>query len=1056
MSTPTQPEYEHPLDTLSRVKHALTGVRALAASGDMHGARRRLQGIRASLQQGEPSTLPFNEHQIAHELWTATVAELMTTCEAQDARLDALNFARDLARSDQTYQTHALRLARRYVLDGSRAHQIAALQNRVQAAQQGRGSLVLIEGVAGVGKSTLAQACADWARRHGVTTTTGRCYERGVIPPLTPWQEALHLLAQTDGTDLAHLPAPFGNQPPAESVDDLILRIGTHLHEQAAARPIVLLLDDLHWADQESLLLLEFVTRRLEHLPLLVLGAYRSDEVAENHPLAATVAALQRDRPSQVIRLSQFTRDDTVRFVESHLGQCEHELVDYLYERAEGHPLFLVELLDDLTEQNLLRRSAGGRWAPPDRNIPVPTLLRQIILQRVTRLGEQSKTLLDLAAVVGEVWPLAVVEAVLDWAEDDLLAVLERLLAARLIEPVDDRGERYRFSHGLIQEVLYGSQLPRRRRRLHARVADQLETEVKRRAPSGALTDDTRDGELAYHCFQAERWLEAFSYSRNAGAAAYRVNALHSVVHYYRQALAAAARYDGALPAETLLSLYEQLGDAHVLLSQKQDALATYQRMRDVAGSTEDRARVAHALFRLAEVQERAYEHEQSEATRQTALALATEANAPHLMMRYHFSLGHHYLVSGGIDRADHHLRQMEEYAQSEKDDRALMDARRYRAYLAIWQGRYRPALDLAQDVRQRARAAMNAPLELVAHWLHGYALTELGEYGRAREAFHAGLDLREAIGEHQFYVARIRNSLGYLHRELGDLDEATRWNRESLEVNRREATHGAIECACYSLLDLAANSLAAGRLDASVDYLQQFDAISDGNKYARYRALNRATLLHAELALAQGRYEPAFEHATRAMAMAEQETMRKNMTRSLLLQGGALLGLGRVEQAVASLRQSVALADRIEHAALRWQTRLWLADAYAQAGKPSSGLYQEAHGLTQEIAGKLHDPHLRTCFLAMPSVIDLTAKAANVSAQKAAPRAKPQRPAGLSRREIDVLRLVAAGCTDRQIGEQLHITERTVNTHVANILGKTNCQNRAAASAFAVQHGLV
>ena len=350
----------------------------------------------------------------------------------------------------------------------------------------------------------------------------------------------------------------------------------------------------------------------------------------------------------------------------------------------------------------------------------------------------------------------------------------------------------------------------------------------------------------------------------------------------------------------------------------------------------------------------------------------------------------------------------------------------------------------------------MNAPLELVAHWLHGYALTELGEYGRAREAFHAGLDLREAIGEHQFYVARIRNSLGYLHRELGDLDEATRWNRESLEVNRREATHGAIECACYSLLDLAANSLAAGRLDASVDYLQQFDAISDGNKYARYRALNRATLLHAELALAQGRYEPAFEHATRAMAMAEQETMRKNMTRSLLLQGGALLGLGRVEQAVASLRQSVALADRIEHAALRWQTRLWLADAYAQAGKPSSGLYQEAHGLTQEIAGKLHDPHLRTCFLAMPSVIDLTAKAANVSAQKAAPRAKPQRPAGLSRREIDVLRLVAAGCTDRQIGEQLHITERTVNTHVANILGKTNCQNRAAASAFAVQHGLV
>ncbi|MEZ4718061.1 MAG: response regulator transcription factor [Caldilineaceae bacterium] len=183
---------------------------------------------------------------------------------------------------------------------------------------------------------------------------------------------------------------------------------------------------------------------------------------------------------------------------------------------------------------------------------------------------------------------------------------------------------------------------------------------------------------------------------------------------------------------------------------------------------------------------------------------------------------------------------------------------------------------------------------------------------------------------------------------------------------------------------------------------------------------------------------------------------MRKNMARSLLLQGGALLGLGRLDQAVECLQQALALADRIEHGALRWQARLRLAGAYAHTGKPSRGLYQEAHVLTQEIAGKLPDPHLRSCFLAMPLVIELAAKATNASAKQARPRTKPHRPAGLSRRELEVLRLVAAGCTDRQIGEQLHITERTVNSHVANILGKTNCQNRAAASAFAVQHGLV
>ncbi|MCB0083669.1 MAG: AAA family ATPase, partial [Caldilineaceae bacterium] len=467
MEANSSPIHARTLYTVMEVQRALVEARRYIALDDITGAEAYLQPVNRFMEEERSNALTTDSalNQLRN-LWLASLFSLLPLLEQQGAYQQALAYARILQRADPAHTADLRRLIHLYVLSGSRSPVMTVLQQRLAMAVHGQGALVLIHGVAGIGKTSVAQPCTIWAQQQGALAVTGRCYELGVTTPFAPWPEILTALAESTTLTLDNLPAPFGNGPPAQSPDSLIQAVATRLHQAAHATPLLLLLDDLHWADQESLLLLEFVTRRLERLPLLVLGAYRSDEVAENHPLAATVAALQRDRPSQVIRLSQFTRDDTVRFVESHLGQCEHELVDYLYERAEGHPLFLVELLDDLTEQNLLRRSAGGRWAPPDRNIPVPTLLRQIILQRVTRLGEQSKTLLDLAAVVGEVWPLAVVEAVLDWAEDDLLAVLERLLAARLIEPVDDRGERYRFSHGLIQEVLYGSQLPRRRRRL--------------------------------------------------------------------------------------------------------------------------------------------------------------------------------------------------------------------------------------------------------------------------------------------------------------------------------------------------------------------------------------------------------------------------------------------------------------------------------------------------------------------------------------------------------------------------------------------------------------
>jgi DNA-binding NarL/FixJ family response regulator len=163
---------------------------------------------------------------------------------------------------------------------------------------------------------------------------------------------------------------------------------------------------------------------------------------------------------------------------------------------------------------------------------------------------------------------------------------------------------------------------------------------------------------------------------------------------------------------------------------------------------------------------------------------------------------------------------------------------------------------------------------------------------------------------------------------------------------------------------------------------------------------------------------------------------------------------------AVDHLQRAVELADKISHAALRWQTRLRLAEAYSVLNRPNAELYRQAAVMVEQLAANLHDQHLRTCFLASPLVVELKANARSALERKPPPPALVMTtggfPAGLTVREVEVLRLVAGGATNRQIAEQLHLSVGTVNSHLTNILNKIGCENRTAATAFALQHGLV
>lgn len=1035
-------------------ERALIDAQAAEQTGNTEAVEQQL--LRA-VQLYRGVLLPFctevwitQERNRLHTRYLETLTRLVSMLEQKQNYAQAVVFARLLRRESLQYELLHRRLAHLHVLNGGRVGLLQALEQRLAAVAMGHGALVLIQGVAGIGKTSLALVCEEKAHNLGACFVAGHCYERGVTSPFLPWQEILAALARTNTIDLSALPEPFGQAPPTQSAHHLIQVVTAQLHAVAATQPLVLLLDDLHWADQDSLDLLDFATRHLAESPLLILVTYRSEEVHRDRPLFSFLPTLQRNRPMEMIGLGLLGLDDTARLVEAYHGPCTPQLARYLYERSEGHPLFLVQLLNDLVERQLMTVDAAGGWLPPGQTMPVPTLLQQVISERVMRLGMQAEQLLEVAAVVGETWALPVVEAVLRWPEEQLLTVLEQALNAGVIAAIDAHTEQYRFGHGLMREVLYNRQLARRRKQLHDQIATLLSTHKP-------VDTDA----LAHHTYLAEQWPQAYQSSLEAGDAARRRYAIHSALGFYQQALTAVQRQREGAPVALLLPLYERLAKTYVALNHKEEAVTTFKQVIALAQAAGNRLAEGHALIHLAVNLDLLYRNEEATQTSVEALRVAELVDDPHILTLSHFLIGRRALLAGDLTQSRHHLALAERYAQATAEPAELLaQVIRIQIYLTMWPGHYvqaermtRVALDLARQAHH-AIAIAALPFQL------GYILTEQGHYAEAWQILQKGISDVEQLGERHQYLPKLLNILGYLSYVLGDLDAALHWNRRALEASRYDGVYYHAESACYALIDLATSYLQQGRLTEALAHALEFESIQARVDYARYRPLNRYQLLRAELALVQGEYDLVLHYSAQAAELAHEKNFPKNMIKSLLYEGQAYLRLSRPQTAVTRLQQAVELADQIGHAALRWQTRLRLAEACVMLCQPTAELYRQASAMVDLLAANLHDPHLRACFLGSPLVVELRANARSALQQKppvpALMTTSTNFPAGLTAREVEVLRLVAGGATNRQIAERLHLSVGTVNSHLTNILNKIGCENRTAATAFALQHGLV
>jgi class 3 adenylate cyclase/tetratricopeptide (TPR) repeat protein len=454
-----------------------------------------------------------------------------------------------------------------------RQQEFETLVSALDEAIAGQGRLVMLVGEPGIGKTRIALELANHAALRRAEVLWGRCYESEGAPPYWPWVQAIRSYAREH--DSEHLQAVMGGGAIniAEIVDDIRARlpdlgvrastqdpkqarfrlfdsIAAFLRNASEIQPVLLVLEDLHAADTDSLLLLEFLASQLLGAKLLLLGTYRDVEVTRQHPLTGVLAEVGRTQPFERILLRGLSEDETSDFVATRSGVAPpSDLVAALHAQTEGNPLFVTEVVRFLAEEGHFEPGAPitrGSW-----QARIPERVREVIGQRLNRLSEASMRALTLAAVIGRSFGFAQLRPLVDdLTEDQLVDALEEGLILRLIEEIPDTVGLYQFSHALIRETLLEELSTARRVRLHARIAEVLEELY------GGDAEDYA-AELAYHFGEAATVLgseKVVRFSQLAGEQAIAAHAYQEAGAHFERALA--FKEQQAMDAETASLLF--------------------------------------------------------------------------------------------------------------------------------------------------------------------------------------------------------------------------------------------------------------------------------------------------------------------------------------------------------------------------------------------------------------------------------------------------------------------------------------------------------------------
>jgi DNA-binding CsgD family transcriptional regulator len=971
-----------------------------------------------------------------------------------------------------------------------RAEELAELRGALREAAGSRPSLALIGGESGVGKSRLAEELIRHARDSGARVLSGDCVELGQDElPYAPLLTALRPLVRDGDPALEELAPPLrsaldailpglgtgpsAGEAPQSRVFEALLRLLDSLSED---QPVLLVVEDLHWADSSTRSFIGFLARTICGERLLIVGTYRSDELHRRHPLRPLLAELSSDPYARLLELPRFTPEELAEQLEGILADPpEPELVGRVYARSEGNALYAEEIL-----------AAGldGRGA-------LPPTLRDALMLRVERLSPRAQELLRWLACQPAA-DHALVAAVAGLDGQDLRDALREAIASHIVVTVGD--ESYGFRHALLREVVYDDLLPGERTEMHAALASALEDRIEGGEHGAHIT-----AQVAHHWAAAGDQPRALMAAVRAGLAAERVNAFGEAQALFERALALWERVDDPERVAGIEQV-ELLRHSAVAADQAGDPTrqeALLRRALELVDAETDSERAALIQERLS--QSLWSQHRQDdalEALKEGLARLPSEDPTP-ARAKLLAQLAKRRMVQS-------------RFAQAAESAREAIDVARatgHREAESIGLNALGTALGESGEVdqgvaylRESLAIARDEGLEMEegGAWINiADVLNLMGRTEDALEVARQGLEtaytrdwrttdwLQLAISELSFYV--------------GDWVAAG----AAIPAASRRHTGGTLLYwqSCRSLL-----ALGRGDLDAAEEALgvlaERTAELTEPQFIGTYG------VLRSELARRRGdidaaraviddtldRIEYCSEDVMRITALAAQGVRiegdvgeaardRRDLDAESDVRGraDALLERARVaaqagwdieaaQLASAEAEYTRATADGRDLAALwraaaqRWEGLGWPYPAAYCRWREAEALMAERdrEGAARSASAALTAARrLGSAWLA-EEVKSLAARARLQLGEDGRAAAathdgdEAEDPFGLTARERDVLALVAAGATNREIGERLHMAEKTASVHVSRILSKLNVRSRTEAAAVAHRQGLV
>jgi tetratricopeptide (TPR) repeat protein len=899
-----------------------------------------------------------------------------------------------------------------------RAKELAELRAGFDSAGAGRGLLLCVAGEPGIGKTTLVEdfAASLAAEGQAFHLARGRCSERlAGAEAYLPILDALESLLRGEGGERAarvmRLVAPTWfvqvapraagdaafDQALAEakiaSQERMKREFVAFLQEVSALRPLVLIIDDMHWADPSTVDLLAYVGGKCVGLRALFVLTYRPTELAlGKHPFLAVKLDLQGRGVCRDLPVAFLGTPDVERYLELEYPghRFPAEFAALVHGKTEGNPLFMVDLLRYLRDGGVIAQEHGG-WslaqAVPEVERELPESVRSLIQRKIDQAGEADRRLLAAASVQGNEFDAAVVARALalDAAEaEERLQALDGVhaLVRRVGEKEFPDGTltlRYRFVHVLYQNTLYEGLTPARKASWSAAVAQALLGYYGEQSGTVAA-------ELALLFEPARDFARASDYFLVASRNAARVHANQEAVALARRAVASAEKLPGKDRHRRVLAAAFHLAELHRILSQFQDAIVVFQMAERVAGEAGDTesqisavSGMGMALYPLSQVKTVSGTGASLLPLRRLAelrelgdraLEMARIAQSDMGKASAELVLGMERVIVGDLDAAERYMECALPMLREKGAPLYALDGIIHRGAIHMWRSEYEEAVCRGDEALERAQKLDGSFNIFPGLFQRGFALGNLGRLSEALATLEEGRRLAELNGD-RYWLCRFPNTLGWLYRELHDLESALRLDTEGVHLAREV---GFSKAEANSHINLGHDYLWLGEPARALEHLHEAQRFYDGGVFLRWRFNIRLQAELASHAAARGDLTRAASHAVTSLQQAEKVAARKHMAWAHKL----LADIAALEERMEDARrhQETALHILAGHPCpvIEWRILKAAADVARRLHDDATAdqFRGRAQAVVQALADSVRDGNLRQRFLASQPIREL------------------------------------------------------------------------------------